>query len=244
MLARTSETLTLHRIVIYASLSSKRCLKHIKDEKSMSEWDRILREEWYQQEEPEEIVVSFTDLLKRENRKARVLDLGCGAGRHPVYMAGKGLETHGIDISKTGLNLTRERLKRRESPVYLVRCDMKALPYVDSCFGAVTCLHVVYHQKLEQIQRTISEIHRLLERKGLVLMNFLSNRTYSYGKGTQVEEGTFVEQGGAERGVLHHFTDREEIEHLFSRFQIIDLRLAEKEVEGKLRSRWIVTART
>jgi hypothetical protein len=83
-----------------------------------------------------------------------------------------------------------------------------------------------------------------LREKGLVLMNFLSKRTYSYGKGTEVEQDTFVEQEGAERGVLHHFTDRQEIEHLFSRFQIVDLRLAEKEVEGKLRSRWIVTART
>jgi ubiquinone/menaquinone biosynthesis C-methylase UbiE len=210
----------------------------------MSEWDRILREEWYQQEKPEEIVVSFIDLLKRQNRKMHVLDVGCGAGRHQVYMAGQGLEAHGIDISKTGLNLTGERLRRQKSPVYLVRCDMNALPYVGSCFDAVTCLHAVYHQKLEQIQRTISEIHRTLRGKGLVLMNFLSKRTYSYGKGTEVEQDTFVEQEGAEKAVLHHFTDRQEIEHLFSRFQIIDLRLAEKQVEGKLRSRWIVTART
>jgi tRNA (uracil-5-)-methyltransferase TRM9 len=210
----------------------------------MSEWDRILNEEWFRQEEPEDLVVDFVNLLKTERKKVRVLDLGCGAGRHQVYMAGRGFEAHGADISKTGLNLTKERLKRQKSPVYLVKCDMKALPYADSCFDAVMCLHAVYHQKLVQIQETISEIHRVLARKRLLLMNFLSKRTYSYGKGTMIEEDTFVEQEGVEKSVVHHFTDREELERLLRRFQTIDLKLAETEVDGKLRSRWIITART
>lgn len=207
----------------------------------MTEWDQILREKWYSQEEPEELAVNFAANLQRR-RKIRVLDLGCGAGRHLVYMATQGFDTYGVDISKTGLNQTKERLRRRKAESNLVKCDMKMLPYVDSCFGAVISLNTLYHQKLEGIQQTVSEIHRVLKKEGLVLINFLSKRTFSHAKGVEIEEGTFVEQQGIEKGVLHHFVDEEEIRSLFEKFKIVDLTLSEKVVEGKLRSRWIVQA--
>ena len=208
----------------------------------MTEWNKILREEWYSQEEPEEIVINFAKLLKKEKQKIRVLDLGCGAGRHQVFMAKQGFEAHGTDISETGLKLTRQRLERQNLEVYLVKCDMKALPYVDSSFEAVISLHTIYHQKLKGIQETISEIQRILRKRGLLLINFLSKRTYSYGKGAEVEEDTFVEQEGIEKGVLHHFTDKEEIDNLFKNFKLVNLKLSESRIEGKLRSRWILIA--
>jgi len=208
----------------------------------VTEWDQILREEWYSPEEPEEVVVNFVISLKMKNQKLRVLDLGCGAGRHLIYVATQGFEAHGIDISETGLNLTRDRLRKRNLEAHIIKCTMNQLPYVDSCFDAVISLHTIYHQKLKGIQETTSEIHRILKKKGLLLINFLTKRTYNYGKGVKVEENTFVEQEGVERGVLHHFADKEEIQRLFEDFKIINLKLSEKEVEGKLRSRWTLVA--
>jgi len=209
----------------------------------LTKWNEILRDERYSREEPDEIVVDFAILLKKEKQIIRVLDLGCGAGRHQVYMAKQGFEAHGTDVSETGLSLTKERLKRQKLEGYLVKCDMKTLPYVDACFDALICLHTVYHQKREEIQETISEIHRTLRKKGFVLINFLSKRTYIYRKGTEVEKNTFVSQEGAERGVLHHFTDKEELGRLFKNFKIVSLKLIEKEFEGKLQSRWVLIAR-
>ena len=72
------------------------------------------------------------------------------------------------------------------------------------------------------------------------MINFLTKRTYRYGKGAEVEENTFIEQEGIEKGVIHHFTDEKEIERLFKNFKIVSLELSEKEIEGKLRSRWIL----
>lgn len=208
----------------------------------MNEWEKILREEWYSRREPDENVVELVSSLVGGNKKLRVLDLGCGAGRNQVCVAKEGPEAHGGDVSKTGLILTQRRLKEQHLEVYLVKCDMKTLPYVGSCFDVIVCLHTIYHQKLEGIKKTISEIRRILNGKGLLLMNFLSERTYSCGKGTEIENGTFVELEGIEKGVLHHFSGREEIEALLAEFSRIDVKLMEKEVEGKLRSRWIVTA--
>ena len=80
-----------------------------------------------------------------------------------------------------------------ETMASIVKCSMKYLPYIDFCFDVVVCTRVIYHQKLEGIQRTISETRRVSKKRGFVLMNFLSKGTYSYGKGDKTEKGTFIE---------------------------------------------------
>ena len=142
----------------------------------MAKWDRILQKEEYQLEEPDKIVVHVVSVLE-DRRVGRILDLGCGAGRHVVYFAEKGFETYGADISETGLVLTKKRLGRRRLEAEMIKCDMKSIPYVSSCFDAVLCVQAIYHQRLKEIQQTISEVHRILKRRGLLLVNLHSKRS-------------------------------------------------------------------
>jgi len=207
----------------------------------MNNWNQILRKKVYSPHEPDDFVMSFVALLKGE-KTSRVLDLSCGAGRHLIYAAKQGFEAYGIDFSGTGLIMAKKRLKKQKLNASLVRCDMRTLPFVSSFFDAVVCTRAIYHQKLAAMQETISEIRRVLSKKGFVLADFLSRKTYSYGKGVKVEEHTFIEEEGVEKGVIHHFTDKKELRRLFEDFKILNLDLSEKEVEGKLRSRWVITA--
>jgi ubiquinone/menaquinone biosynthesis C-methylase UbiE len=209
----------------------------------LTEWNQILREKWYSQEEPDELVVSFVALLKKKNKKARVLDLGFGAGRNLIYTAEQGFEAHGVEMSETGLNVTKKRLKKRNLGAHILKGDMNILPYIDSCFDTVICLFTIYHQKLIGIQTTISETHRILRKGGVLLMNFQSKRSDMYGKGVKVEEDTFIRQNGPEKGVIHHFTDKEEIAKLLEGFKNVNIELLErKSPDGYLQSRLIVTA--
>src|SRR5215510_5021413 len=41
--------------------------------------------------------------------RGRVLDIGCGAGRHSLYLQGKGLDTTGIDNSPLAIKICRQR---------------------------------------------------------------------------------------------------------------------------------------
>ena len=43
----------------------------------------------------------------RENHVRRILDLGCGDGRHLVYLAATGFEVSGLDFAPTALELAR-----------------------------------------------------------------------------------------------------------------------------------------
>ncbi|MFQ6065118.1 MAG: class I SAM-dependent methyltransferase [Candidatus Bathyarchaeia archaeon] len=206
----------------------------------MAEWNHILLRKEYDPEEPDQIVVNLASMLKK--RKAeKVLDLGCGAGRHVIYLAETGFETHGADISETGLRLTKKKLRSRRLEAQIVKCDMKSMPYIPSCFDAVVCVQTIYHQKLKGIQETLSEIHRILKKKGLLLANFHSKRSSRHGKGMEVEESTFMEEKGPEKGVLHHFVDEDELCELLRNFKI-NLEAKEKKTGSYLRSRLIVVA--
>jgi ubiquinone/menaquinone biosynthesis C-methylase UbiE len=205
----------------------------------------MLQEKWYSQEEPDELVVSFVAFLKKKNKKAHVLDLGFGAGRNLIYMASQSFTAHGLEISDTGINFTKERLKKRNLKAYIAKGDMHSLPYINSCFDAVVCLFTIYHQKLKGIQKTIFEIHRVLRKGGILLTNFHSKRSSMYGKGVKAEKDTFIRQNGAEKGVVHHFTDEEEIMKLLKDFKNVGIELREqKSANGYLQSRLIVTATT
>lgn len=59
--------------------------------------------------------------------------------------------------------------------------------------------------------------------RGLFLANFHSKRSGKYGKGVEVEEDTFKQENGAEKGVLHHFVDEDELLKLLENFKIGDL---------------------
>lgn len=207
----------------------------------MVRWNRILREKPYSPEEPDEFVTSFAESLGKA-KTLRVLDLGCGAGRHLVYFESHGLKACGVDFAQTGLGVAKKRLRGQGLDALLVRGDIKTLPFVDSCFDIVVSTRVIYHQRLEEIRNTILEIRRVLERRGLLLIDLLSTRTHKYGKGARLEENTFVEQEGLENDVIHHFSDKQEIQRLFANFKILGLELREREIEGKIRSRWVVTA--
>ena len=66
----------------------------------------------------------------------RVLDVGCGPGRHAIELANRGIRCHGIDISQTFIDIATSRAPMGAT---FERMDARSLTFSNE-FDAVVCL--------------------------------------------------------------------------------------------------------
>jgi SAM-dependent methyltransferase len=71
---------------------------------------------------------------------SRVLDVGCGTGRHAVPLAGLGLRVTGVDLSPAMLARARQRADEAGVELALVEADARELPAGLGAFDVAICL--------------------------------------------------------------------------------------------------------
>lgn len=106
-------------------------------------------------------------------RGDRVLDLGCGQGRHLAAFRERGLDSTGLDLSRALLRRARETTGGR---VPLVEADMRAVPMADGSFDAVTSFFTSfgYFATRSEDRRVLREVRRVLRPGGGYLLDFLN----------------------------------------------------------------------
>lgn len=102
----------------------------------------------------------------------RLLDLGCGEGRHALsaYIL-HNLDAVGIDLSEEDLKTTLERFEEFAEPdnnnksLSISVADGTALPFEDGCFDKIICSEVLEH--IPDYLGVIKEISRVLKVGGV-----------------------------------------------------------------------------
>jgi len=72
------------------------------------------------------------DFLEKElghNRDLRILDVGCGTGRHAIELTRRGYRVTGIDLSASQLALAREKATREHLDITFLQADARDLPF-------------------------------------------------------------------------------------------------------------------
>lgn len=97
----------------------------------------------------------------------RILDLGCGDGRHLQLLQERGKAAVGLDLSADLLERARERFSG-DRPARLVRGDMRALPFTEGAFRSVLSLFTAfgYFGPPAANAAPVREIARVLEEGG------------------------------------------------------------------------------
>ncbi len=102
----------------------------------------------------------------------RVLDLGCGEGRHVIsaYLEGAG-QAVGVDLSLDDLRTTAEKFAEFRQPedpersFGLASANALQLPFADDSFDKVICSEVLEH--IPDYRAALGEIRRVLKPGGL-----------------------------------------------------------------------------
>lgn len=152
-----------------------------------------------------------------------VYDLGCGAGRHTLFLAQQGFSVTASDVSPSAIEHTRERLEQAGVAASLQRLDMRYWPFEDDCFDAVLAFNVVYHAFREDIESVLAEIRRTLRPGGLLFVTLKSTLDAQYGLGRELARFTWAPESGIEKDVAHYYVDEGEARRLLREFELISM---------------------
>lgn len=178
----------------------------------------------------------------------RALDIGCGSGRHTLFMAAEGFEAHGTDYSEKAVEVTNRQLIGAGHPATARVAGIERLPYGSDVFQIVVCWHTLYCNTLAEMRKGLAEMHRVLEPGGRACVSLRRDNDYTRGRGIEIEPGTFrldpelVHEDPPDMTV--HYSSLEETRELFKGFSNVEIGFADFAFGNldEVRAHWIVIA--
>ena len=165
----------------------------------------------------------------------------------------------GIDISPSGIRLTREACADRGIDFEGQVSDMTTLPWADCTFDAALSISTIHHHQRQGIVRTLGQVRRVLKPGGLLLVDFPCTDTLDYrllrervvaGQIAEIEPNTFVDQHPDldemdDNFLPHHYCDEEDLRDLLRSFEIIRLwtTLRQSQDSAGMRGKWVASVR-
>lgn len=158
-----------------------------------------------------------------------VLDLGCGGGRNAIYLAKRGCEIYGVDISNAAVELCKKRLAKQGLSGDFKQGTCNDIPYPDDFFDAVICIASLDHVSLQTAQESITEIRRISSTRGIVLLTFdpLETDEDKLQETEVLPDGTLKFVRGKQKGMLFRRYEDEEIRQLLVDQDVISFKHTE-----------------
>ena len=99
-----------------------------------------------------------------------LLGVGVGTGRFAIWLAEKGFEVVGVDISIEMLKKAKRKTQSSSKNIPLVLGDGRFLPFRKKTFDSCICINVVNH--IPKIDRLLKEVKYVIEPRGFFIVNF------------------------------------------------------------------------
>lgn len=207
-------------------------------------WEDLHRDARFRPAYPSESVVRFVARrLRSEDGKLRVLDHGCGAGRHLRLIDDFGHVAFGCDLSVNGLRSARSQVQTPR----LSCASMLGLTFRENSFDAAISFGALLYNDKDGFERSVEELAAAVKPGGWVLVVTRTDDDDRSAMGDEIEPGTVLlkDDSTNEAGMVMHFLTRSAIDRVFSPFsEIIVDRIDHTSDNGKLHnSDWVIEAR-
>ena len=103
----------------------------------MKQWYETLFENYgvkYDNECFTQGTIGECDFIEKEinyNRSLKIVDVGCGTGRHAIELSKRGYRVTGIDLSESQLERAREKARAQNLQIDFQKHDARQLPFVN-----------------------------------------------------------------------------------------------------------------
>jgi SAM-dependent methyltransferase len=125
------------------------------DESGIEQWHRMMMP----------VFSRAADFIEKNQPRGRILDVGTGYGHFLFEMHGRGYETLGLEISRTGVKFAREQLG-----LNMIDKTLEEAQLPSNHFHAVTAFYVIEH--LDNPMSFLRECYRILKPGGLIFVRY------------------------------------------------------------------------
>ncbi len=163
----------------------------------------------------------FEYLNNSKNKK--ILDLGCGIGRHVIFSHEMGLDAYGIDISSVAIKFAKIWAKKnniKNIGSKIVESQIQQIPFKDSYFNFIISHGVLDSMAFELALSAADETYRILKKNGLFYCDLISNKNSLIKKNFS---GEIVVKNRHEKNTIQSFFNKKKILRLFKKFKIIEI---------------------
>ena len=174
-------------------------------------------------EDPPEALVDLVEGARVPPCKA--VDFGCGAGNYAIYLASRGFDVTGVDISPTAIRMAEENASKKGVKCSFVVADVLGdLKEVRGTFDFAFDWELLHHLFPEQREKYVQNVWGKMNPGGRYLSLCFSEKDPQFGGSGKYRETPL--------GTLLYFSSEDELRVLFEpHFHLQDLRTIE--IRGK-----------
>ncbi len=182
---------------------------------------------WTRTEPPQELV----ELIEKEKIKpCKVIDIGCGEGFYSIYLALKGFDVTGIDLSEKAIQYAKENAAEQGVNIHFIVMDIADLEKLPEKFNFVLEWGIMHHIMPPQRQKYVKDIARLLNKSGKYLSVCFNEQSPEFGSAGEKYRMSPVD-------TQLYYSSQNELKELFEpHFQIIEGKII-KMIGGGKKSR-------
>jgi ubiquinone/menaquinone biosynthesis C-methylase UbiE len=163
-------------------------------EKSQKDWFKAMynlgeeRPGWSLEVDPQ-IKKSLDELIGKQVKEGRVLDLGCGQGRHALYCAELGLESYGVDYVERAIKDAQDKAREKQLPNANFKVgDILDLNLPENYFDIVIDSSVLDHIEYTNWKQYMDNLLKVLKVGGFVILSEFSAKDERINKEKQLYE--------------------------------------------------------
>jgi len=176
---------------------------------------------WTNTQSPKELVeVVETGKVK----PCKALDLGCGEGFYSIYLASKGFDVTGIDISEKAIQHAKKNATEAGVKIRFMTMNITDLHKLNDKFDFILEWALMHHIMPPNREKYVENVNRILNKGGKYLSVCFNESSQTFnGPGEK-----FRNSGQRASGLKIYFSSLEELKTLFLQyFKIIEAKLIE-----------------
>ncbi|MDI6794337.1 MAG: class I SAM-dependent methyltransferase [bacterium] len=110
------------------------------------------------------------DIIREQGK---ILDIGCGTGRHTIHFSKKGFDVLGVDLSDHMLEIAKKKIEEQGLRPKLVKADMHNLSWMKERFDYIIVMYSTFGLIKGRALRIklLKDLFKLLNRDGVLIIH-------------------------------------------------------------------------